>query len=122
MTDQTRQDGPDSDDDFLDITHENAACLLGDNDQGDEGVGSNVRLTESNSEKKIHDRVLEYLCSSKRSTRCMIGVTIFVTMCIFILAIVGINNINIKQVVHDPDEHFTVSIVYHFISLHCFLP
>jgi hypothetical protein len=23
-------DGPDSDDDLLDITHENAACLLGD--------------------------------------------------------------------------------------------
>lgn len=115
-------DGPDTDDDILDSTHGNAACLLGDNDQGDEEVGSSVRLTESNSAKKIHEIVLEYLRLPTRRRRCVIGVFIFVILCIFILIILVINNINIKQVVHDPDEHFKVSIVYHCLSLHCFLP
>jgi len=90
-------DGPDTDDDLLDSTHENAACLLGDNDQGDEGVGSSVRLTESDSAKKIHERVLEYLHLPTRRRRCMIGVFIFVILCIFILIILGINNINTRH-------------------------
>lgn len=115
-------DGPDSDDDLLEITHENAACLLSDNDQDDARFESSVRLTRVNSEKKIHERVFEYLCLSKRRKKCVIGVTIFVILgVILILTIVGINKINIKHVVHDPDEHFKVSTVYHCLSVHCFL-
>jgi hypothetical protein len=111
-------DGPDSDDDLLDITHENAACLLGDNDQDDAGFERNVCLSGVNSEREIHGRVFEYLCLSKRRSRCMIGATIFVILCvILILTIVDINNINIKQVVHDPDEHFKVSISLSFCTL-----
>jgi hypothetical protein len=58
------------------MSHENAACLLGDNDQDDAGFERNVCLSGVNSEREIHGRIFEYLCLSKRRSRCMIGATI----------------------------------------------